>query len=71
MKKRFQEIIKKYNCKLEAYQNENNFYYRYVTMAIDDENGQHLNGFDYEYRIDDDKEEIFSYFENWLKEHLS
>lgn len=55
MKKRFLEIIEKYNCKLEAYQNENNFYYRCITIAINDEDGLHLNEFDYEYHIDDNR----------------
>lgn len=71
MKKRFEKIIKKYNCKLCEYENVNNFWYRYIIIDIDDENDLHLDEYDYEYHIDDDREQIFIHFEEWLKQQLS
>ena len=72
MKQILIKIAKKYKCQNIEIKFINNFDWKYYMVCMDDENGLHLDLYDFEYCIYDDnyKEENINLFEDWLKEQL-
>jgi hypothetical protein len=72
MKNDLIKIAKKYKCQNIEVEFVNNFDWKYYCINMDDENGLHLDFYDFEYCIYDEnyKEEQLLEFENWLKEQL-
>jgi len=67
------KIAKKYNCQNIDIEFINNFDWKYYEINMDNENGFHLDSYDFEYCIYDDnyKEKNLKDFEDWLKEQLN
>jgi hypothetical protein len=72
MKNDLIKIAKKYKCKNIKVQFINNFDWKYYCIFMDDENGLHLDFYDFEYCIYDKnyKEINLLVFEDWLKEQF-